>query len=104
MAGRCLAQDSHKMNKKNNTEITEIIEPTLATTFQYSSVSGKSEYRRGIPANPKKCIGKKVTFTPINIITNWAFSHLGFIVSPTISGNQLTIPAISPNTAPILKT
>jgi hypothetical protein len=57
-----------------------------------------------MPANPKKCIGKKVTLTPINIMKNCAFNHLGFIVKPTIRGNQLTIPAKRPNTAPMLKT
>jgi hypothetical protein len=32
--------------------------------FQPEKVSGKSGIRRGIPAKPKKCIGKKVMFTP----------------------------------------
>ena len=92
------------MNKKNITDTVEIIDPTLENTFQYINLSGKSEYRRGIPANPKKCIGKNVILTPTNIIKNWIFNHLGFIVSPTINGNQLTNPAINAKTAPILRT
>ena len=57
-----------------------------------------------MPANPKKCIGKKVRFTPVNIIKNWIFNHLGFIVSPTIKGYQFTNAPIKAKTAPILKT
>jgi hypothetical protein len=33
--------------------------------FHSEYASGKSGIRRGIPASPKKCIGKKQTFTPI---------------------------------------
>jgi len=62
--------DSHTINKKNITDTTETIDPILAKTFQYNKLSGKSEYRRGIPANPKKCMGKNVRFTPTNIVTN----------------------------------
>jgi hypothetical protein len=32
--------------------------------FQPRNISGKSQYRRGNPANPAKCIGKKVILTP----------------------------------------
>jgi hypothetical protein len=32
--------------------------------FQPRNMSGKSQYRRGNPAKPVKCIGKKVIFTP----------------------------------------
>jgi hypothetical protein len=44
-----------------------IIEPTVAIVFQLEYESGKSGTRRGIPAKPKKCIGKKQTLTPINV-------------------------------------
>lgn len=57
-----------------------------------------------MPAKPKKCMGKKVIFTPINIIQNCAFNHFKFIVRPVIKGNQLTNAAIRANTAPILNT
>lgn len=33
-AGRWETSASHKMNKNTKTDTTEIIEPTLATTFQ----------------------------------------------------------------------
>jgi hypothetical protein len=44
-----------------------IIDPSVATEFQLEYESGKSGIRRGIPANPRKCIGKKHTFTPIKV-------------------------------------
>ena len=72
--------------------------------FQQLNLSGKSEYRRGIPANPKKCWGKNVKFTPKNIIENWIFNHLGFIDNPVNKGYQWINPDIIANTAPIDKT
>ena len=39
-AGRWLTSASQIINKKNITETTEIIDPTLATTFQYVKKSG----------------------------------------------------------------
>lgn len=57
-----------------------------------------------MPARPKKCIGKKVKFTPVNIIKNWIFNHFGFIVKPTIRGYQLIKAPIKAKTAPILST
>ena len=57
-----------------------------------------------MPANPRKCIGKKVVFTPINIKVNWALSNEGFKVTPLNSGNQFTNPPNKANTAPILRT
>jgi len=41
--------------------------PKEEIIFHKRKVSGKSEYRRGIPLKPKKCCGKKVKFTLINI-------------------------------------
>ena len=103
-AGRWAIRDSQIIQIKNNTETVVIIDPNLATTFQQIKLSGKSEYRRGIPANPKKCIGKNVIFTPTNIIKNWAFTHSKFKVKAVIKGYQLITPAIKANTAPILNT
>jgi len=40
IAARWLTIDSHKINKKNITETIEIIEPTLAITFQNIKLSG----------------------------------------------------------------
>lgn len=53
---------------------------------------------------PKKCWGKKVTFTPINIVMKCTFNHLGFRVNPVNRGNQWAIPAKIPNTAPMDRT
>jgi hypothetical protein len=44
-----------------------MIDPNVATVFQPEYESGKSGIRRGIPAKPKKCIGKKQTFTPTKV-------------------------------------
>ena len=104
IAGRCLTNASHRINNNPITEITETIDPILATMFHVVNVSGQSEYRRGMPANPKKCIGKNVILTPINISINCTLVHVGFIVKPTIKGNQLISPPINANTAPILNT
>jgi len=48
-----------------------INEPTVAIEFHSVKASGKSGIRRGIPANPKKCIGKKVKLTPTNVDQKW---------------------------------
>jgi hypothetical protein len=58
---------------KNNVETRVIIEPTEAIVFHCMYASGKSQIRRGIPASPKKCIGKKQTFTPINVVQKCIF-------------------------------
>ena len=42
-------------------------DPNEAIVFHPEYESGKSGIRRGIPAKPRKCIGKKQTFTPINV-------------------------------------
>lgn len=49
------------------TPIMEIVEPKELIKFHEAIVSGKSEYLLGIPANPRKCWGKKVKFTPKNV-------------------------------------
>jgi hypothetical protein len=36
--------------------------------FQPLNASGKSGILRGIPAKPRKCIGKKVKLTPIKVV------------------------------------
>ena len=46
----------------------EVVDPRELIKFHVRSESGKSEYLFGIPANPKKCCGKKVKFTPIKVI------------------------------------
>ena len=52
---------------KNNVETVVITDPNVAIEFQLSYESVKSVIRRGIPARPKKCIGKKQTLTPTNV-------------------------------------
>jgi len=45
-----------------------IIEPNEAIVFHPLYASGKSGIRLGIPAKPKKCIGKKVKLTPMKVV------------------------------------
>jgi hypothetical protein len=55
------------MKIKSNVETVVIIEPKVAILFHAEYESGKSGIRRGIPAKPRKCIGKKQTLTPTNV-------------------------------------
>ena len=57
-----------------------------------------------MPLRPRKCWGKKVIFTPINIEINWMFSRKLFRENPVIRGNQWINLAIMAKTAPIDKT
>jgi len=59
---------SNTTKKKNNVETKVTNEPKDATMFQLEYESGKSGIRRGIPAKPKKCIGKKHKLTPIKVV------------------------------------
>jgi hypothetical protein len=52
---------------KNVVETIVITEPIEAIVFHCVYASGKSGMRLGIPARPKKCIGKKQTLTPIKV-------------------------------------
>jgi hypothetical protein len=58
---------------KKIVEIVVINEPNVAIAFQAEYESGKSGIRRGIPAKPKKCIGKKHKLTPMNVVQKWIF-------------------------------
>jgi len=58
------------MNSDMNTAISEIVDPIDETVFHSVKASGKSEYRRGMPDRPRKCWGKKVILTPMNITQN----------------------------------
>lgn len=57
-----------------------------------------------MPLSPRKCCGKKVKFTPINMVINWIFSHFGFKLVPVKRGNQWINPPIMANTAPMDRT
>lgn len=80
------------------------IDPIDEIIFHIKNESGKSEYRRGIPDNPRKCCGKNVKFTPINIIKNWIFKNMLFNVNPVNKGYQWINLIIIANTAPIERT
>ena len=54
-----------------------------------------------MPARPRKCWGKNVRFTPVNIIPKWVLDHVGWRVYPVNSGNRWVNPARMANTAPI---
>jgi len=53
---------------KKIVDIVVMKEPKVAIVFHSLYESGKSGIRRGIPAKPRKCIGKKQIFTPINVV------------------------------------
>ena len=61
---------SYVMQRNIITLANEIIDPIDEIIFHVVQASGQSEYRRGIPANPRKCFGKNVKFTPANITAN----------------------------------
>ena len=46
-------------------------EPKDATKFHAEYASGKSGILLGIPAKPRKCIGKKHTLTPMKVVQKW---------------------------------
>lgn len=57
-----------------------------------------------MPLKPRKCCGKNVKFTPMNITKNCALVQRWFRVRPVNSGNQCVNAAKIANTAPILNT
>lgn len=70
---RLLVSASHTMNRDISTATIEMVDPMDDIVFHRVKASGKSEYRRGIPDNPRKCCGKNVILTPTNITQNWVF-------------------------------
>ena len=72
----------------NIVPIKLITEPTEEIMFHFEKKSGLSEYRRGIPLNPKKCCGKKVIFTPMKVIKNCLFVKTELKFRPKNNGNQ----------------
>lgn len=95
---------SHTINRDITTATREIADPIDETVFHKVKASGKSEYRRGIPDNPRKCCGKNVIFTPANITQNWVFVIVWFNVYPVNKGNQCVRPPIIAKTAPMEST
>jgi hypothetical protein len=57
-----------------------------------------------MPARPKKCCGKKVIFTPINIKKKCTLDQRWCRVTPDIRGNQWWNPANKAKIAPIERT
>lgn len=95
---------SHTMNRDISTATMEIVDPIDEIVFHRVKASGKSEYRRGIPDRPKKCCGKNVIFTPINITQNWVFVMVWLSVYPVNNGNQCVRPPMMAKTAPMEST
>ena len=61
------------INRKNMALMVDIIDPIDLRVFQVVNLSWKSAYRRGNPANPRKCCGKNVRLTPMNVVQKWIF-------------------------------
>jgi len=78
--------------------------PKLDIECQYVKSCWYVLYRRGIPCIPRKCIGKKVIFTPTNSRMNCTCLRIKFVVDPMKTGHQAVSPTIMVNTAPILNT
>jgi len=57
-----------------------------------------------MPWSPRKCCGKKVRFTPTNIIKNCAWAPRSPRVVPVMAEYQNVTPAKIANTAPMDKT
>jgi hypothetical protein len=74
--------------------------PRLQRIFHPKNISGKSLYLRGIPLSPKKCIGKKVIFTPRNIIQKTEIEPILLRLEPKKIGAQRVKPQRIPKTAP----
>ena len=79
---------SHTIHIIIITDRNEMNEPKEETIFHGVKASGKSEYRRGIPFNPRKCWGKNVMLTPTNMQANWVFNSFGFMIVLKITGDQ----------------
>ena len=101
---RLEAKASQIINNNKITATNDTNEPIEEIAFHRVQASGQSEYRRGIPASPRKCCGKKVKFTPMNIKINWIFVQVECKVKPEINGNQWMKPAMIAKTAPIERT
>jgi len=87
--GFCLFVNANAtITKKNIAPNRFIYEPKEAIAFHPANASGKSGIRRGIPANPKKCIGPKVIFAPINVIQKWILPKVSEYDTPIIFSNQ----------------
>ncbi|MCB1713132.1 MAG: hypothetical protein KDH96_11870 [Candidatus Riesia sp.] len=62
---RSLYKDSKRADIIKNIAPNLKTLPHLLMIFHPRNISGKSQYRRGKPAKPAKCMGKKVILTPI---------------------------------------
>ncbi len=71
-----------------STEAAIIKAPMVAMTFQNHQPLSKLyvAYRRGIPARPRKCIGKKVRLKPANWSQNWIFPSRSSSILPNAFG------------------
>jgi hypothetical protein len=101
---RHLAKLSQRMNSSKKRATSLIKLPHEEMIFHHMKGSGKSLYRRGIPLRPKKCWGKKVMLTPINITANWREKRILLYITPVIRTHQRANPVIIPKTAPIERT
>lgn len=57
-----------------------------------------------MPLSPRKCWGKKVRFTPTNIMMKCVLVQREWRVSPENRGNQWVNPLKMANTAPMERT
>src|SRR5712672_2746274 len=60
-----------------------------------------SEYRRGCPAIPSKCIGMNVAYAPSRVVQKCNRPKVSFIIRPNILGNQKYVAEKMANTPAI---
>jgi len=63
-------------------------EPYDDIAFHPANASGKSGILRGIPANPKKCIGPKVKLAPTKVVQKCILPKVSEYETPIIFSNQ----------------
>ena len=64
----CFRMESSIIIMKNKMLVAVTSDPIELIVFHVMKLSWKSAYRRGNPASPKKCCGKKVKFTPTKVV------------------------------------
>ena len=89
-AGIGFSHDTTTLTTKSATETSRIAAPTLEIRFRVvkPSDAAYSAMRRGIPFNPSRYCGSKVTFVPMNMSQNVALPSPSRSIRPVILGYQ----------------
>lgn len=99
MANKNIVNATNKIVDPIDEMMFRIMQASVQSEYRVLQTSEQCDYRRSIRANPRKCWGNNVMFTPVNIKANWVFNQFGFISSPVNSGNHWTNTEKIANTA-----